>query len=101
MKVIHIAIITAITICLIFYFNTKPKPNNYDREWVENIRDSFERLEKQYDTIFKKQDTFIYHERKIFITKTIAIDSLKFDSLFKLWTEKARFYQPLCDSAIY
>jgi uncharacterized membrane protein YeiH len=38
---------------------------------------------------------------KIFITKTIAIDSLKFDSLFKLWTEKARFYQPLCDSAIY
>ena len=101
MKVIHIAIITAIAICLIVYFNTKKDEVVVsNRDVYEHLRDSFGALERKHDTIFVKQDTFIYYERIKFKTKIIAIDSLIFDSLFKLWTEQARQYKPLFDSTI-
>lgn len=83
------------------YFNTKPKEaQNYDRDWIEAMRDSFERIEKQHDTIFIKQDSIIYEKRTKTIEKFIAIDSLRYDSLFKLWADQSRLYKPLCDSTI-
>ena len=100
MKIIHIAIITAIAICLIVYYNTKDEVVVSNRDVYEHLRDSFAALEREHDSIFVKQDTFIYYEKIKFKTKIIAIDSLSFDSLFKLWTEQARQYKPLFDSTI-
>ena len=43
---------------------------------------------------YVKQDTFIFKEKIKLRLKFIAVDSLSFDSAYKLWTTEANAYEP-------
>lgn len=73
--------------------NHKEQPSVvYD---INDIADSINAANAKIDTNITKQEIIIKYEKGKIIERYFDVDSLSYDSLFKLWTESAQQYKPL------
>ena len=87
-----LGIITGILICR---NNHKPEVAVvYD---ITHIADSVLAANKHSDTIIKELKGEIIYEKGKLKEIFIAIDSLSYDSSFKLWEQSARLYKPFAN----
>lgn len=73
-------------------FHKEPKEVVYD---ITHIADSVIAANKHSDTVIIKLEGKIKYEKGKLIETFIAIDSLSFDSAYKLWTVESRLYKPI------
>ncbi len=75
--------------------NHKDQPSVvYD---INDIADSINAANNHSDTVIKELKGEIKYEKGKLIEKFIAIDSLSFDSSYKLWQQSARQYKPFAN----
>lgn len=76
-------------------YNHKEHPSVvYD---IQDIADSINAANSHSDTVIKELKGEIKYEKGKLIEKFIAIDSLSFDSSYKLWEQSARQYKPFAN----
>lgn len=73
-------------------FHKEPKEVVYD---ITHIADSVIAANKHSDTVIIKLESKIKYEKGKLIETFIAIDSLSFDSAYKLWSIESRLYKPI------
>jgi hypothetical protein len=70
----------------------EPKEVVYD---ITHIADSIIAANKHSDTVIIKLEGKIKHEKGKLIETFISIDSLSFDSAYRLWSIESRLYKPI------
>jgi hypothetical protein len=87
---ITLAFIGGFFTCKSFY--KEPKETVYD---ITHIADSIIAANKHSDTVIIELEGKIKYEKGKLIETFIAIDSLSFDSAYKLWAIESRLYEPI------